>query len=311
MMIRVVGTSTTPIIAGVRVSEVPDGQLQALDDERAFLDLSSWRKVGVSGIDAIRWLGDLLAADIAGLEPGVGRRSLLLTPTGRIRADVHVARREHDLILLQPPEQPEHVGLALSSYVLSSDVSLADRTNELAMFSIPGRAASLVGASGATAPSSIGPGVDVLIGNGKPAWRFVQGCIAAGLEKAGGDALEVWRIRRGLARMGVDFDSRSLPAEAGLDATIDYEKGCFLGQEAVARVRNLGHPPRVLRHLHVSGSAGPGDPVFADGTAVGELTSVADGDHESTVFARVRWDAAETPITLPDGRTLNDVPRVG
>jgi folate-binding protein YgfZ len=286
------------------MDQVSESELAALEEERAFLDRSAWRKVRVTGGDAVTWLGDLLTADIAGLEPGRGCRSLLLTPTGRIRADVQVARRDDDLFLLQAPEQPEHIGLALNTYVLSADVSLEDRTNDLALFTVPGRAASLVGIHGATEPSSVGPGIDVLVDAGKPAWRFVEACIAAGLEEAGGDAYEVWRVRRGIARMGRDFDERSLPAEAELEATIDSEKGCFLGQEAVARVRNLGHPPRLLRHLHGPGPIAAGEAVFAGPNAVGEITSAAPDGEGSTVIARVRWDAATEPLTVSGGRSL-------
>jgi tRNA-modifying protein YgfZ len=286
------------------MDQVSESELAALEEERAFLDRSAWRKVRVTGGDAVTWLGDLLSADIAGLEPGRGCRSLLLTPTGRIRADVQVARRDDDLFLLQAPEQREHIGLALNTYVLSADVSLEDRTNDLALFTVPGRAASLVGIHGATEPSSVGPGIDVLVDAGKPAWRFVEACIAAGLEEAGGDAYEVWRVRRGIARMGRDFDERSLPPEAGLEATIDSEKGCFLGQEAVARVRNLGHPPRLLRHLHGPGPLAAGEAVFAGPNAVGEITSAAPDGEGSTVIARVRWDAATEPLTVSGGRSL-------
>ncbi len=289
------------------IGETDDGQLRALEEERAFVDLSSWRKVRISGGDAVSWLGDLLTADIAALAPGHACRSLLLTPTGRIRTDVHVARREDDLMLLQPADQPEHVGLALSAYVLSSDVSLEDRTNDLALFAVPGAAASLVGVAGATQPSAVGPGIDVLTGTGKPAWSFARSCIGAGLEEAGPDALEAWRIRRGTPRMGPDFDGRSLPAEAGLDDVIAYGKGCFLGQEAVAKVRNLGHPVRVLRHLATTGEAHRGDPVFADSTAVGEITSAADGDEGTVLIARVRWGSGPR-LALRDGTTLIDVP---
>jgi len=279
-------------------------QVSALEEERAFLDRSPWRKVRVTGADAVTWLGDLLTADIAALEPGRGCRSLLLTPTGRIRADIQVARREDDLVLLQAPEQPEHIGLALSTYILSSDVSLEDRTNDLALFTVPGRAASLVGIHGATEPSSVGPGIDVLVDAGKPAWRFVEACIAAGLEEAGADAYEIWRVRRGIARMGPDFDELSLPAEAGLEATIDSHKGCFLGQEAVARVRNLGHPRRLLRHLQGPGSIAVGEPVFVGPNAVGEVTSAAGDGGGSAVLVRVRWEAATLPLTVSDGRSL-------
>jgi len=287
------------------MDQASESELAALEEERAFLDRSAWRKVRVTGGDAVTWLGDLLAADIAGLEPGRGCRSLLLTPTGRIRADVQVARRDDDLFLLQAPEQPEHIGLALSTYVLSADVSLEDRTNDIALFTVPGHAASLVGVHGATEPSSVGPGIDVLVDAGKPAWRFVEACIAAGLEEAGGDAYEVWRVRRGIARMGRDFDERSLPAEAGLEATIDSEKGCFLGQEAVARVRNLGHPPRLLRHLHGPGQIAAGEAVFAGPNAVGEVTSAAPDGEGSAVIARVRWDAATEPLTVSGSRSLD------
>src|SRR5206468_12568680 len=165
---------------------------------------------------------------------------------------------------------------------------LEDRTNDLALFAIPGAAASLVGVVGATSPSSVGPGIDVLTAVGEPASRFVSACVGAGLEEAGAAALEGWRIRRGVPRMGADFDDRSLPAEAGLDDVIDYGKGCFLGQEAVARVRNLGHPARILRRLRATAPARPGEPVFADGAAVGEVTSSA-GGRETALIARVRW----------------------
>src|SRR5438552_16967343 len=118
-------------------------ELTALEEEHAFRDRSSWRKVRITGSDAVTWLGDLLTADIGALEPGRGSRSLLLTPTGRIRADVQVARREDDLVLLQAPEQPEHIGLALSTYILSSDVSLELRTHDLALFTVTGPSATL------------------------------------------------------------------------------------------------------------------------------------------------------------------------
>jgi folate-binding Fe-S cluster repair protein YgfZ len=101
--------------------------LAAVLTGRAFVDLSAYRKVRVHGADAVGWLHDLLTADVAGLAPGASCRSLLLTPTGRIRADVQVLRRDEDLVLTQSPEQPDHIGLLLGPYVLSSDVSLETR----------------------------------------------------------------------------------------------------------------------------------------------------------------------------------------
>src|SRR4029450_6543458 len=110
--------------------------------------------------------------------------------------------------------------------------------------------------------------------------------------------------------MGAAFEARSLPAEAGLDDAIDYGKGCFLGQEAVAKVRNLGHPARVLRHVRVPGSATAGDPIFADGAAVGELTSATHEDGSTVAIARVRWNG-EGQRALRGGREGVDVPGRG
>jgi tRNA-modifying protein YgfZ len=292
----------------VSIVEPDVGQLRALEEGRAFVRLSAYRTIRVAGSDAIGLLHDLLTADIAGLDPGAARRSLLLTPTGRIRADVHVARREHDVILTQSPDQADDIGLALRSYILSSDVSLEDLTDDLALFALPVAAASLLGVADATSPSTVGPGDDVLVPAGDAASAFADACVGAGLVEARPDALEAWRIRRGTPRMGSDFGEGSLPAEAGLDAVIDSGKGCFLGQESVARVRNLGHPARVVRHLTGTGPARPGDPVFASGAPAGEITS-ATGNGEVVVIARVSWDAAHASLTFADGRTLNAVPR--
>src|SRR4029450_4096416 len=109
--------------------------------------------------------------------------------------------------------------------------------------------------------------------------------------------------------MGAAFEARSLPAEAGLDDVIDYGKGCFLGQESVARVRNLGHPTRVLRHLLTAAPVRVDDPVFADGSAVAWLPSAVEGS-PTTLLARVRWGAATAPLVTPDGSTLIDVPHL-
>jgi folate-binding protein YgfZ len=103
--------------------------------------------------------------------------------------------------------------------------------------------------------------------------------------------------------MGVDFDRTTIPAEAGLEAAIDETKGCFLGQESVARVRNLGHPPRVLRHLRSAGSVPAGSSVLTeDGREAGPVTSSAAGvDGGSVVLARVAWALRHEALVGSDG----------
>ena len=275
-------------------------ELAALEEQRAFADRSSHRKILVSGPDARRWLNDLLTAAIAGLGEGRACRSLLLSPTGRIRADLHVVARDEDLLILQDPAQPTSIADLLGPYVLSSAVVLTDRTRDLDLYSVPGRGADRVGWPGSR-PSVLGEGEDLLTPPAGAA-RLESMMLNKQLTQVGDDALEIWRIRRGLARFPVDLTEDSVPAEAGLDHLIDTEKGCFLGQESVAKIRNLGHPTHVVRPFLTGADLGPGTEVVAAGEVVGRVTSAAPGAQGgSACLARVRWAAAEAPLSSADG----------
>lgn len=270
-------------------------ELLAIAEGRAAVDLASYRKVRVRGDDARGWLHDLVTADVASLVPGSSRRTLLLDATGHIRADLQVACDPDGFWLFQAPDQPDHIRPALAPYVLSSDVTLDDLTEERSMIALLG---STDGHDGFR-PSCLGPGADVL-GSAAAALLPPERVVV------GADAVEVWRIRRGRARMGTDFDGRSIPAEAGLDGTIDATKGCFLGQESVARVRNLGHPPRELMHLAATGSVAPGSPIADDqGAEVGVVTSAAiDVGGGTVLLASIRWGAGEGLLCTGDGLGL-------
>jgi len=105
--------------------------------------------------------------------------------------------------------------------------------------------------------------------------------------------------------MGIDFDAGSLPAESGLERLIDLTKGCFLGQESVAKIRNLGHPPTVLRHLRTRASIRAGAPIHDAEGPVGTVTSAAPRRPGGTVLmARVPWRAADVPLSTGDGEAL-------
>ena len=110
--------------------------------------------------------------------------------------------------------------------------------------------------------------------------------------------------------MGVDFEAGALPAEAGLERLIDLTKGCFLGQESVAKVRNLGHPPTVLRHLRCDGRVIAGTSVSAADresarSEVGRITSAVPTREGGTVLiARVEFRAADVPLSTWDSSPL-------
>ena len=243
------------------------------------MGLQGWGLTEVRGADAEGWLNDLVTASIDRLAEGAALRSFLLSPTGRIRADVFVARsRAGDgFLLLQGPGQPDAIADLLAPYVLSSGVELAPAD-----------------------PSGLrlepGPG---------NAWTAVWEAPDAGSVTVGPEALESWRIRRGLARFPVDLDRDSLPAEAGLDVepVIDRTKGCYLGQESVARVRNLGHPPRVILGVRAETPLRPGAPVRSNGADVGSVTSVEPRAGLAGIV-RIRWDARERELSADGGIPL-------
>jgi folate-binding protein YgfZ len=121
------------------------------------------------------------------------------------------------------------------------------------------------------------------------------------------EAVMAWMIRRGIPTFGIDLDERSLPAEAGLEeTTVDFTKGCFLGQESVAKLRNFGHPPRVILALVADGPVAPGEALSADGAEVGLVTSVVHDRAGGPVRAlgHVRWEARERSFVTPGGVRL-------
>jgi folate-binding protein YgfZ len=251
-------------------------QVDALDGGVGALDLDGWVLVDVLGSDAEAWLNDLVTANVAAL-PGDGSvRSLLLGPTGRIRADLVVHRVPGGFLLLQSPGQPRPIEGLLEPYVLSSDVSLR---------------------RSAATPPALRPA-------GSGAWT-VSPPGSDGVPVSP-EAFESWRIRSGLPRFPVDLDEDSLPAEAGLDEApiVDREKGCYLGQESVAKVRNRGHPTRVVVGVEASEPLTAGQEVVGGAGPVGMLTSVDTLGGRRLALARIRWEARDMALATGDGASL-------
>jgi len=143
-------------------------------------DLRAWRKVLVTGEDAKAWLDDLISAGVSALGEGESLQSLLLTPTGRIRAHFHVAVHDGDVLLVQDPVQPKPIELLLAPYVLSSKVDLTAE-GDPSLFAVP-------------------HGDELRFAFGRPDGEPAD--------------FERWRIKRRIPRFGVDLDEESLPQEA-------------------------------------------------------------------------------------------------
>jgi hypothetical protein len=202
---------------------------------------------------------------------------------------------------MQDSAQPSNIDALLAPYVLSSEVELEDVSGSVALFAFPGGAPPHVPGAEVIRPSSLGSGADLIVP------RTVGGTLrraAKGMIRADPDALEAWRIHRGVPRFPIDLTPESLPHEADLDAAIDYGKGCYLGQEAVAKVRNLGHPTWVVLSMRAEGAVAPNDAVRADREEVGKVTSAAIVDGRTALIARVRWSARDLPLATASGTPL-------
>lgn len=281
-----------------------DAQILALSEGRAVADLAHVELTVVSGSDARAWLHDLVTTDVESLRPGRTRPSLLLSPTGRIRASFHVLDSGQDEFLVaQPAGQPTPIAEILAPYVLSSRVVLSRTPRRLVAVSIPDPGPDTPARS--FRPSVLGVGFDVVVEPEEadgPEDLLVALGIRDGVLVGDPEAIEVHRIGLGVPRFPADLDGESLPAEAGWDhaPTTDRTKGCFLGQEAVAKVADRGHPTRIVVPVRAEDPLEAGEPVVANGGPVGTITSAAAG----LGLARIRWDAREAPLLRPSGAAL-------
>jgi tRNA-modifying protein YgfZ len=280
--------------------------IRSLDAGTAFVDRSGAYVVVATGADAVKWLNDLLTADVADVGAGASRRSLLLSATGRIQADVAVVGVEGGLALVQLASQDNPIDRLLAPYVLSSDVRL-DRVQR-GVLCAPGtgsRPPSVGGGLDVVRPSMLGDGFDLLAASGT-AERRARETLRAERTEVTEAVVRAWEIRRGVPRFPDDFGADALPAEAGLGEPIVAEaKGCFLGQESVAKIRNLGHPPHAIVAVHAQDDVVAGEPVLVGDAEVGVVTG-ASRRRAGGVAAliRVRWSARGGPLATRAGVPL-------
>lgn len=270
---------------------------------KGFVDLSAWRAIAVSGTDAFGWLNDLVSADIDDVAPGRARRALLLGPTGGVLASFTVAVPGGSLVLVQDPLEPRPIDRLLAPYVLSSDVQIEDRTGGFAIFAFPDRdhAPDSPGTT-PSVPSALGRGADIVAlaeDHDRLAVSFAKSYAPASDKDA-----EDWRVAAAIPRVGVDTADGDLPVECALGDLVSFEKGCFLGQEAVAKARNLGHPRRLLTPLTSDGSVFAGDDVLAGQERAGTVTSVGRFDGRTAALARVKWEHRGAPLRTSGGAEL-------
>jgi len=258
----------------------PLREQRVMAESGALVDRSNRGVVTVSGPDRLTWLHSLTSQHLERLGQGETAQALILSPQGHL---------EHHLTLtddgtrvwihVEPGTAPALVAY-LNSMRFMLRVEVEDVTSGYAVVSVAGEGAAgfadVLRGSGGVAMMAESFGVDALIDRGQ--LPDVPGRL--GTPVAGMWAFEAARIAAHVPRPGVDSDHRTLPHELGLiEPAVHLNKGCYRGQETVARVHNLGHPPRRLVMLHLDGSVdrlpGHGSPVTLDGAEVGFTGSAA------------------------------------
>ena len=227
--------------------------------------------VRVAGPDGADFLERMLSNEVETLAVGEARQALLLTPKGRIVAPLRVVRESEDaFLLITEAELAEVVSSALLRARFAARCEIA-----------------VVPLRGYLHLADPGSGMRVE-DYGVEAWETWE---EAEREAAGPEELEPLRIEAGTPAWGKELDEKVLPAEAGLEEThISFTKGCYPGQEPIARLHYRGHPNRRLRRLSVE-SASPGDEITYEGKAVGRVTSAAPGKALGYVRREVPDDA--------------------
>jgi folate-binding protein YgfZ len=239
--------------------------------------------------------------DVEALEPGTGCYAALLSHKGKVQVDMRILRGDGFIWLDTEPGLEPVLERTISTYGIGRDVRAENQTETHAILSLlgPGARSALdvepaaeehsfaAGEHGLYVATQLG--VDVIC----PAPDAEAVRVALGVEPVSEEAAECLRIESGRPRFGVDFDSGTIPEEAGLnDRAVSFTKGCYVGQETVARLHYKGKPNRHLRGLRLSEPAATGAELRLGERVVGTLGSVAESPvHGPIGLAVVRREA--------------------
>lgn len=322
---------------------------RAAKDSAAVFDLTGWTVVTLSGRDCAKFLHNFCTNDIKGLKAGEGCEAFLTNVKARVVGHVGVFSSVYagmgQLSLLSVPGQAERIISHLDRYLITEDVTIRDATAETALYYLAGpQAAERLGPLMMDRPAAAAPGrysrgdakisrtidgalfdeswlfyrVDWL---GLPGFLFwaprerqaaaVEALSALGAA-AGPEAFDSLRIEAAFPLYGTDVTEDHLAPEVGRPWAISYNKGCYLGQEPIARIDALGHVNRLLCGLRLDGGPAPerGAAVLAEGKEIGTVTSatLGLGDGKPVALAYLRAKFAEPGTTVAVRTSAGEIP---
>jgi folate-binding protein YgfZ len=274
-------------------------EFDALLHGAAVFDLGWQSKLLISGKDRTRWLNGMITNNIRDLAPGHGVYGFILTAQGHNQGDLTAYNRGEYLLATTDREQAPKVTAVLQKYIIMDKVEIEDISEKLVSIGIGGPKAAETLTKAGIDVAQLEPGqlIDAVwneIGvsvtrnihprmDGYELWMAAENVeklwdalVTTGAIPVGSDALEMYRIARGVPRYGIDLRERDLPQETGQEHALNFEKGCYIGQEIVERIRARGNVHRTFIGFEVEGAPPqPGTRVRASDKDMGEITSAA------------------------------------
>jgi tRNA-modifying protein YgfZ len=285
-----------------------DGQYRALREGAGWLDRSARGKLFVHGPEAIDFIEGQLTNDLAALGPGEGCYAALLDRKGHMQADMRALRLDEGIWLDTEPDPLDAVLRHLSMYKVGREVEISELGTERAILSLIGPGAHGVAGSSALSEEhshcelEVGSiavravatdlGVDLVCDSGD-AGTLREHLEAAGAVPVTADAAEIVRVESGRPRFGREMTTATIPQEAGIEGrAVSFTKGCYIGQETVARLHYRGKPNRHLRGLRLEAPVTAGDPITLGERELGQVgTAVVSPVHGPIALAVIRREA--------------------
>jgi folate-binding protein YgfZ len=290
----------------------PQAELAALRTGCGVYDLGFRAKISLAGGDRIRWLNGMVTNNIRDLESGRGAYAFLLNPQGHILGDLYAYNRGDSITVDTDSAQAERILATFDHYIIMDDVEVANLSEQLTALGIAGpKSREVLTAAGIVIPETaplevVTPRCDCqcdclqcTVVRGEDAqhesyeiWitpkdvrKLWNALVDARATPVGSEALELHRIISGVPRYGVDIRERDLPQETEQAHALNFNKGCYVGQEIVERIRSRGAVHRKFAGFLAEGSVqlAAGAKIVSGEKEVGEITSAAslkgtDGD---------------------------------
>lgn len=284
----------------------PHAEYAALRQSAGLLDLSHRGRLVVTGADRLRFLNGQVTNKVRDLRPGAGCYAAVVNAKGKVQGDLNIYCLAEELLLDCEPGQGERIAARLEQFVIADDVRVVDLGGDYGLLSVQGpMAATVLAEAFPGQPLPDAPWASVVWtqadseicvvrlprfeSDGFELYVPAQGLISSwqklhhAVAESGGricgwQAMEWTRVESGLPRYPQDMDERNLAPEAGIEErAISYTKGCYIGQEVISRVRNVGQVTRSLRGMELDGFPKDlpqhGDRLMLAGRDVGYITS--------------------------------------